>query len=103
NERIIRGYATSLDGLRWRRAFVLKRLLDSVVTLDVGSSSVRTLLYSFEGREIEGFGSKLDYHARTSEAGAWEMDAAELTALAARALQDICGQLREKRVRPCAV
>ncbi|MDQ1469920.1 MAG: gluconokinase [Bryobacterales bacterium] len=77
--------------------------MDSIVTLDVGSSSVRTLLYSFEGREIEGFGSKLEYHARTSEAGAWEIDAAELTGLAARVLTGICAQLRSKGVRPAAV
>jgi gluconokinase len=77
--------------------------LDPVVTLDVGSSSVRTLLYSFEGREIGGFGSKLDYHARTSEAGAWEINATELTGLAARALSEICAQLRVKGLRPSAV
>jgi gluconokinase len=77
--------------------------LQTVLTLDVGSSSVRTLLYSFEGRPIEGLGSKLNYRARTSEEGAWEIDAGELTGLAVRALTEICGQLREKGLRPAAV
>jgi len=69
----------------------------------VGSSSVRTLLYSFEGRQIDGFGSQVKYHARTDEEGAWEIDAAELTRLVAEALTGVCEQLRARGVRPEAV
>jgi len=78
-----------------------------VLTLDVGSSSARTLLFSLDGRQIEGFGSQVQYHARTTPDGGWEIDAAGLAGIAARALDDICRQIREKPggniVRPVAV
>ncbi len=77
--------------------------MDCVVTLDVGSSSARTLLFSLDGRQIEGFGSQVTYRARTTADGGWEIDANELTSIAARALGDICGQMRGKSVKPVAV
>lgn len=77
--------------------------MDCVVTLDVGSSSARTLLFSIEGRQIEGFGSQVAYRAHTTSDGGWEIDANELTSIAARALGDICGQMRGKNVNPVAV
>ncbi len=77
--------------------------VDCVVTLDVGSSSARTLLFALDGRQIEGFGSQVPYSARTTADGGWEIDADELTAIAARALGDLCGQIRGKSVKPVAV
>jgi gluconokinase len=77
--------------------------VDCVVTLDVGSSSARTLLFSLEGQQIEGFGSQVAYRAHTTADGGWEIDPNELTAIASRALDDICGQMRGKSVRPVAV
>ncbi|MDP9172153.1 MAG: FGGY family carbohydrate kinase, partial [Acidobacteriota bacterium] len=77
--------------------------MDSILTLDVGSSSARTLLYSFEGTQIEGFGSQVQYRARTTEDGGWEIDAKELTSIVARSLSEICGQMRAKGVKPAAV
>jgi gluconokinase len=77
--------------------------VDCVVTLDVGSSSARTLLFSLDGRQIEGFGSQVTYRAHTTADGGWEIDANELTAISARALGDICGQMRGKSVKPVAV
>ena len=77
--------------------------MDCVLTLDVGSSSVRTLLYSFEGREIAGFGSQVAYDARTTPDGGWEIDAAGLTAIVTQSLDAICGQMRAKNVKPAAV
>jgi gluconokinase len=77
--------------------------LDCVLTLDVGSSSARTLLYGFDGREIPGFGSQVKYQAHTSEDGAWEIDPAALTGFVAQAFTEICQQLRAKAVRPAAV
>ena len=74
-----------------------------MVTLDVGSSSARTLLFSLDGRQIEGFGSQVTYRAHTTADGGWEIDANELTAIAARALGDICGQMRGKSAKPVAV
>jgi gluconokinase len=77
--------------------------VDCVVTLDVGSSSARTLLFSLDGRLIEGFGSQVPYQAHTTADGGWEIDANDLTDIAARALGDICGQMREKGAKPVAV
>ncbi len=70
--------------------------MDCVVTLDVGSSSARTLLFSLDGRQIEGFGSQIPYRG-------WEIDANELFATASRALGDLCGQMRGKGARAVAV
>ena len=77
--------------------------MDCVVTLDVGSSSARSLLFSLDGQPIEGFGSQVTYQAHTTADGGWEIDADDLTAIAARALGDICGQMRGKSVKPVAV
>lgn len=75
----------------------------SVLTLDIGSSSARALLYSEKGEEIAGFEARVSYHARTTEDGGWEIDAAELTAIAAKTLDDICAQLRARKTKPDAV
>jgi gluconokinase len=77
--------------------------VDCVLTLDVGSSSARTLLFSLEGRQIEGFGSQLSYRAHTTPDGGWEIDANELANIARRALDEICMQMRGKAFRPVAV
>ena len=78
-------------------------LVDSILTLDVGSSSARTLLFSFDGREIEGFGSQVKYPAHTTEDGGWEIGADDLAGIAARSLTDVCAQMRAKGVKPAAV
>jgi gluconokinase len=77
--------------------------VDAILTLDVGSSSARTLLFSFDGKEIAGFGSQVKYRPRTTEDGGWEIDAKELAGIAARSLTDICGQMRGLSVKPAAV
>jgi gluconokinase len=77
--------------------------VDCVLTLDVGSSSARTLLFGFDGRQIENFGSQVPYRAHTTPDGGWEIDPAELTAIAARAITAICEQMRAKSIKPAAV
>ena len=77
--------------------------VDCVLTLDVGSSSARTLLFSLDGRQIEGFGSQVAYRAGTTPDGGWEIDATELAGIAGRALGDICGQIRGQNLKPVAV
>ncbi len=77
--------------------------MDSILALDIGSSSIRALLFSFEGKQIAGFGSQVAYSARTSEDGAWEIDATELSALVTRTIDDMCGQMRAKNCKPAAV
>ena len=74
-----------------------------MLTLDVGSSSARTLLYSFDGRRIGGVGSQIPYHARTTPDGGWEIDPAEIVRIAARAIGDACEQMRAQSIKPAAV
>jgi gluconokinase len=69
----------------------------------VGSSSARTLLFDFDGREIPGFGSQIEYRPRTTEDGGWEIDPGELTGYVARAFSDVCGQMRAQAMRPACV
>jgi gluconokinase len=77
--------------------------VDCVLTLDVGSSSARTLLFDFHGKQLENFGTQVQYRAQTTADGGWQIDPAELTAITTRALTGICEQLRVKSVKPAAV
>jgi gluconokinase len=77
--------------------------VDCVLTLDLGSSSARTLLFGFDGKQIENFGSQIQYRARTTADGGWEIDPIELTAIVASVVTAICGQMRAKNIRPAAV
>ena len=77
--------------------------MDCILTLDLGSSSARTLLFSLDGKAIDGFGSQIKYHAHTTEDGGWEIQAKEITGIVARAITEICGQMRDKGIKPSAV
>jgi gluconokinase len=77
--------------------------VDCVLTLDVGSSSARTLLFGFDGRQIANFGSQVPYRAHTTADGGWEIDPAELIAISTTALTSICEQMRAKSIKPAAV
>lgn len=74
----------------------------SILTLDAGSSSVRTLLYDEQARQLPGFGSQLSYEADTTADGGVEIDADKLFALAVRSLTDIHGQMERAGRRPAA-
>jgi len=77
--------------------------VDCVLTLDIGSSSVRALLFGIDGREIAGFGSRIPYRVSTTEAGGWEIGAGELTQIVVQALDPLCAQMRMQKMRPAAV
>jgi gluconokinase len=77
--------------------------LDCVLTLDLGSSSARALLFSFNGTQIEGIGSHVEYQPHTTGDGGWEIDTGELTGIVGRTLDEICRQMREAGVKPAAV
>jgi gluconokinase len=77
--------------------------VDCVLTLDVGSSSARTLLFGFDGKAIAGFASQVRYRAATTEDGGWEIDAKELTRIVVQSLTEVCAQMRAKNVKPAAV
>src|SRR5437763_9483923 len=77
--------------------------VDCVLTLDVGSSSARTLAFSFDGRQIGGVGSQIPYRAHITTDGGWEIDPAEITRIAARAIGEACEHIRARRITPVAV
>jgi sugar (pentulose or hexulose) kinase len=62
-----------------------------ILTLDVGSSSVRTLLYDVQGREIAGVGTHIPYVLHTTADGSVEIDADELARLATQCATRECG------------
>jgi gluconokinase len=74
-----------------------------IVSLDAGTSSVRTLLFDAAGRELEGFGAQIGYQPATTADGGVEVDADELSALAAQSLSTIHGQMRAAGLQAAAV
>ena len=50
----------------------------SIISLDAGTSSVRTLLFDGEGRELDGFGTQIPYQVATTADGGVEVDAETL-------------------------
>jgi gluconokinase len=80
--------------------FILTEL--SILTLDAGSSSVRTLLYDENARQVQGFGSQLSYVATSTADGGVEIDADRLFSLAVQSLSEVYGQMQSARRRPAA-
>ena len=74
-----------------------------VVSLDVGTSSVRTLLFDAHGCEVEGFGTQLPYQVVTTADGGVEAGGDELSELAVRSLSAIHTQMKASGLRPAAV
>ncbi len=74
-----------------------------VVTLDVGSSSVRTLLFDGSARQLPGLGVQLPYRIATTQDGGVEVDGEELAALAIEALSNLHGHMQSGGLRPAAV
>ncbi len=73
----------------------------AIVALDVGSSSVRTLLFDHSGQAQKGFGAQLTYEIRTTPDGGVEIDPDMLFGLCADALSKVHRQLR-RAGRPVA-
>ncbi|HTG61285.1 MAG TPA: FGGY family carbohydrate kinase, partial [Terriglobia bacterium] len=74
-----------------------------VLTLDVGTSSVRTLLFDAQGCEVQGFGVQLPYQVVTTADGGVEADADELCELVVRSFCGIHTQMKTSGRRPAAV
>jgi gluconokinase len=73
------------------------------VTLDVGSSSVRTLLFDAQGRQQDGFGEQIRYQFTTTPDGGVEIEAEQLLDLSLRSLSTIHEQVRAAGLKPAAV
>jgi gluconokinase len=75
----------------------------AVVTLDVGTSSVRTLLFDSHGWQQDWFGEQIHYQFTTTPEGGVELEADQLVDISLRSLHTIHEQLREARLKPAAV
>lgn len=75
----------------------------TILTLDAGSSSVRTVLFDAQGRRVDGFGTQLAYALDTTPDGGVQIDPDRLADLCIQALSAACVQLRHDNIRPAAV
>ncbi|MGH9435730.1 MAG: gluconokinase [Terriglobia bacterium] len=74
-----------------------------VATLDVGSSSVRTMLFDARAREVDGMGTQLSYEASTTPDGGVEVDAGRLVDLVVECLTTLHEQIRARQLKASAV
>lgn len=74
-----------------------------VVTLDVGTSSARSMLFDGDACVVDGFGTQLPYEVSTTADGGVEVDADVLAELVFKALDAIQAQVAAAGLRPAAV
>jgi gluconokinase len=74
-----------------------------VVTLDVGTSSVRTLLFDARGRQQDRFGEQIHYQFTATPDGGVEIEADVLLDVSMRSLSTIQEQLQTAGLKPAAV
>jgi gluconokinase len=74
-----------------------------IVSLDVGTSSVRALLYDSSARQMEGYGARLPYRIHTTPDGGAEIDPAELAQHAIDCLDELHRQVHTAGFRIAAV
>jgi gluconokinase len=73
------------------------------VAIDVGSSSVRVLLFDAEARSMEGFGAQLPYKIRTTPDGGAEIDPDELSDLTLDCLDEVHRQVQAAGIEVKAI
>lgn len=74
-----------------------------VATIDVGSSSVRTMLFDAQGRAVDGLGVQIEYQLSTTEDGGVEIEADRLAGLAIQALDKLHADMDSRDLRASAV
>lgn len=73
------------------------------LSLDIGSSSVRALVFDHEARQMEGFGAQVPYRVRTTPDGGAEVDAEDLAELVFDCLDEVHRQIHAAGMRIRAV
>ncbi len=73
------------------------------LSLDVGSSSVRALLFDREARQMEGFGAQVPYRVRTTPDGGAEVDAENLAELVFDCVDEVHRQVNAASYKVAAV
>ena len=74
-----------------------------IVSLDVGSSSVRALLFDSGARRVDGYGVQVAYRVRTTKDGGAEVDPEELAQLSIDCLDELHRQAHSSGFRVAAV
>jgi gluconokinase len=74
-----------------------------IVSLDIGSSSVRALLFDSEAKPVEGYGARVPYQPKTTPDGGSEIDGAALAELAIDCLDELHRQVHAAGLRVVAV
>jgi gluconokinase len=74
-----------------------------IVSIDVGSSSVRALLFDSGARQMEGYGAQLAYRIHTTPDGGAEVDPNALAELTIDCLDELHRQIHEAGFRVAAV
>jgi len=74
-----------------------------IVSIDVGSSSVRALLFDSGARQMEGYGAQLAYRIRTTPDGGAEVDPETLAQLTIDCLDELHRQVHEAGFRVAAM
>jgi gluconokinase len=74
-----------------------------IVSVDVGSSSVRARLFDSCARQMEGYGAQLAYRIQTTSDGGAEVDPQELFELTVDCLDELHRQVHAAGLRVAAV
>ncbi len=74
-----------------------------IISVDIGTSSVRTLLFDSEGRQQSGFGDHVSYQVTTTPDGGVEIDPAALLDMTLHCLATIHDQVQKAGLKPVAV
>lgn len=74
-----------------------------IVSLDIGTSSVRTMLFDAKGKAVDGFGKQISYEIETTSDGGVEINPLLLLDISQKCLHEIRKQLKEKSVEAVAV
>jgi gluconokinase len=74
-----------------------------IATLDIGSSSIRALLFDSEARQLEGYGARLPYQPDTTPDGGVEIDPERLANLVIDCLDELHRQVQSAKLKVAAV
>src|SRR5579863_6968651 len=74
-----------------------------IVSLDVGSSSVRALLFDSSAHQVEGYGARVPYRMETTPDGGVEIDPEKLADLTIDCLDELHRQVHAHGLKIAAV
>src|SRR5579863_2009258 len=74
-----------------------------IVSLDIGSSSVRALLFDSSARQVEGYGARLPSQLKTTPDGGAEIDPESLANLVIDCLDELHRQIANDNLKIAAV